>query len=368
MGASETQADAAARMAARLARARELLTQTGLDGLIVSDRHDVRYLSGFRGEDTWLLIGRQVALLCTDSRFVPLGPEVIGFELELVERLVDEVVAAAARELGPAAALGVQGDDLTYAQYRRLRRVHAGRLRDLGARVSALRVVKDVVEIAAIRRACAVVEEALEHVLSNGLVGRSEAEVAWAMCVAMRELGAEDVSFETIVAAGENGAVGHAIPGQRRIRAGELVVLDCGARVDGYCSDITRTVAAGEVGDEERSVYEVVLRAQLAGLAAVRAGKDGRRVDAAARAVIEEAGYGERFGHGTGHGVGLAVHELPRLGRRSGDRLRAGMVCTVEPGIYLPERFGVRIEDTVLVTEAGGERLTRSPKELRIVD
>jgi len=355
-------------MAARVQRARELLAALHLDALLVSDLHDVRYLSGFRGEDTWLLIGAEAALICTDARFVPLGPEVVGFTLELTERLLDDAVRALARELGPAAAVGIQGGHLTYADHRRLRRLHQGRLRDVGTRVSALRAVKDAGEIATVRHAAEIADAALEAVLSEGLIGRTEAEVAWDLRAAMHGLGAEDVAFEAIVAGGERGALAHAIPGERRIAAGELVVIDCGARVDGYCSDITRTVAAGPVGDEERRVYDVVLQAQLAGLAAVRAGVGGRTVDAAARGVIDEAGFGSSFAHGTGHGVGLAVHEHPRLGRRVGDALRAGMIATVEPGIYLPGSFGVRIEDTVLVTDDGCERLTRFPKELRVVE
>ena len=171
------------------------------------------------------------------------------------------------------------------------------------------------------------------------------------------------------MATGDHGAQGHAIPGDRRIKAGEFVVIDTGARVDGYCSDITRTFAAGRASQKLRRLYEVVLEAQLAGLAAVRPGAHGRGdVDAAARAVIERAGYGDRFGHGTGHGVGLEIHEDPGLGRIRGDRLEAGMVCTVEPGIYIEGEVGIRIEDTVLVTPQGAEALTMYPKELQVTD
>jgi Xaa-Pro aminopeptidase len=205
-------------------------------------------------------------------------------------------------------------------------------------------------------------------VVGEGLVGRTEREVAWRLREEYYDRGAEDESFPAIVAAGDHGAQGHAIPGERRIKAGELVVIDTGARVDGYCSDITRTFAAGRVSAAHRRLYDVVLEAQFAGLAAVRAGAHGRRdVDEAARAVIAAAGYAERFGHGTGHGVGLEVHEAPLLGRTLGDELAAGMVCTVEPGIYLEGDAGVRIEDTVLVTVDGCERLTLYPKALQIV-
>ena len=203
--------------------------------------------------------------------------------------------------------------------------------------------------------------------MARGLVGRAERDVAWDLQAEYHRLGADGEAFAAIVATGDHGAQAHALPGERVIRAGELVVVDTGARVDGYCSDITRTFAAGEPSEELRRVYDVVLAAQLAGLAAVRAGAHGRcDVDAAARAVVDEAGFGERFGHGTGHGVGLQVHEAPSLGRTRGDRLEAGMVCTVEPGIYIEGLAGVRIEDTVLVTPDGHERLTTSPKELQV--
>jgi Xaa-Pro aminopeptidase len=248
-----------------------------------------------------------------------------------------------------------------------VRRLHHGPLKDVKGRVRRLREVKDEGEVAAIRRACGVADAALRAVVAQGLVGRTEADVAWQIKEELHRLGAEGESFAAIVAGGPNGALAHAIPGGRRIEPGELVVIDMGARVDGYCSDITRTFATGELGEESRRIYEVVLAAQLAGLAAVRPGVLGRRVDAAARDVIVAAGYGDFFGHGTGHGVGLEVHEEPRVSRRGKERLQAGMALTVEPGIYLEGRAGVRIEDTVLVTDAGGEPLTVFPKELMFV-
>jgi Xaa-Pro aminopeptidase len=296
--------------------------------------------------------------------------EVSGYEIAPVTDadLVTTSSRAAAVMLGDAAALGFQGGVLSYSDHRTLRRVHGGRLRNVGVRLTRLRDVKDVHEIEVIRTAGRRVDAALETAVLRGIVGKTEADVAWAIRSALREAGAEDESFATIVAAGERGALAHAIPGDRVIGEDELVVIDTGARVDGYCSDITRTYATGELDDELRRVYDVVLAAQLAGLDAVRPGAHGRHdVDAAAREVIVEAGYGDAFGHGTGHGVGLEIHEWPRLGRTVGDRLEAGMVCTVEPGIYLEGRAGVRIEDTVLVTADGCERLTLTPKELRIV-
>jgi Xaa-Pro aminopeptidase len=359
-------------MNARLARCRRLLEELRVDGFIVTDPVDVRYLSGFRGDDATLVVGHAAALLCADSRFwEQVEEEVADFELSKVtsEPLLAHSVREAVRLLGEGARLGYQGAQLSHASYRRLRHLHTGGLRDVRQSVTLLRAVKDDAEIAVMRRAGAVTDEAVRLVVGRGLVGRAERDVAWDLQAEYHRLGAEGEAFGAIVAAGDHGAQAHALPGERVIRAGELVVIDTGARVDGYCSDITRTFAAGEPSAELRAIYELVLAAQLAGLSAVRAGAHGRGdVDAAARSVIDEAGYGERFGHGTGHGVGLEVHEAPSLGRTRGDRLEASMVCTVEPGIYLEGLAGVRIEDTVLVTAAGGERLTTHPKELQVVD
>ena len=312
----------------RLDRLRRRFERLRVDGVLVSDPVDVRYLSGFRGDDALLVVGHGAALLCTDSRFwAQVREEVRDFELSQVtaEPLLAHSVREALRVLGAGARLGYQGAQLSHASYRKLRRLHTGPLRDVRQTVTLLRVVKDDEEIAVLRRAAAITDEGLRRVVARGLVGRAERDVAWDLQAEYHRLGAEGEAFAAIVAAGDHGAQAHALPGERVIRAGELVVVDTGARVDGYCSDITRTYAAGEPSAELRRIYDVVLAAQLAGLAAVRAGAHGRAdVDAAARAVIEEAGYGERFGHGTGHGVGLQVHEAPSLGRTRGDPLEAG--------------------------------------------
>ena len=359
--------EATDRTSERLAAARRLLTRKSLDILIVTAVPDVRYLSGFRGEDACLLIAHAWALIATDSRFwAQVHEEVRGLELLPTEDLLRDSLTALGERFAVGATLGFQGRDVSYADYRRLRRLHRGRLSDVADHVAALRLVKDDGEVAAVRRAAAITDAALERVIATGLGGRSELDVEWQIRAELRESGAEGPSFATIVAAGERTALAHAIPGARRIVPGDMVVIDTGARVDGYCSDITRTFAVGRVSDEQRSVYEIVARAQLAGLAAVRDGVDGRAVDKAARAVIDEAGYGAQFGHGTGHGVGLEIHEGPRLSRRHGDPLASGMIVTVEPGIYLEGRFGVRIEDTVLVTATGGEPLTSFSKELLV--
>ena len=355
-------------MGERWRRVRDLLSARRLDAVLVSDPYDVRYLSGFTGDDTYLIIGHEAGLICTDSRYwAQVADEVTGLELVRTERLLEDTLAAVAAHWGKGVVLGFQGTHLSYATYRRLRRLHSGGLRTVGDAVTALRQVKDGAEVARIRRAAQLTDAALQAVVEAGLVGRSERDVAWQIERELHERGAQGLAFPSIVASGAWGALPHATPRDRPIERNELVVIDTGATFDGYRSDITRTLATGELDEELRHVYEVVLRAQQAGLAAVRGGVDGKAVDAAARTVITEAGYGEYFGHGTGHGVGLEIHELPRLGRLRGDPLAAGMVVTVEPGIYLEGRGGVRIEDTVLVTNDGCEILTAFPKELRVV-
>jgi Xaa-Pro aminopeptidase len=234
--------------------------------------------------------------------------------------------------------------------------------------VERIRAVKDAEEIRRIRTAAQLADAAFERIIRDGLIGRTEREVAVALEHDMRERGARRPSFDSIIAAGPHGALPHAQPRDMPIRSGELVVIDWGAELDGYCSDCTRTVAAGEPSDEAREIYELVLSAQLAGLKDVRAGRPGREVDAVARRVIEAAGHGDEFGHGLGHGVGLEVHEAPRLSQRSDDTLVPGNIVTVEPGVYVPGRFGVRIEDLVHVTEEGCEVLNGLSKRLLTTD
>jgi Xaa-Pro aminopeptidase len=224
--------------------------------------------------------------------------------------------------------------------------------------------VKEPEEVERIRAASVLADAAFMRLVADGLVGKTEREVAIALENDMRARGARRPSFETIIAAGPHAALPHAQPRDVKITAGQLVVIDWGAELDGYCSDCTRTVATGPVPEEATRAYELVLAAQLAGVESVAAGKPGREVDGVSRGVIDAGGHGERFGHGLGHGVGIEVHESPRLSQRSDDVLRAGNVVTVEPGVYVPGRFGVRIEDLVVVTDGGCDVLTTVPKRL----
>jgi Xaa-Pro aminopeptidase len=255
---------------------------------------------------------------------------------------------------------------MSVRQHAKLRRTLPDRVELVagGDLIEELRAVKDADEVARIRAAAGLADSALTWVLERGVVGRTEREVASALEQRMRELGAESPSFDSIVAHGPHGALPHAQPREVPIAADTLLIVDWGARLDGYCSDCTRTYATGSVGAEERDVYELVQRAQAAALGTVAAGVAARDADAVARNMIDAGGHGERFGHGLGHGVGLEVHEPPRLARTSDAVLAAGNVVSVEPGIYLPGRFGVRIEDLVVVTDDGADVLNGLGKDL----
>ena len=365
-----------ARHAERAKRLSAVVAGEDLDQLIVGDlvrpgdsgpdaMANVLWLTGFTGTSALAIVGPKERLLITDFRYTERAASEVDRSFERV--------AAGSRllpELAPRLRGRVGFDDAatSVASLRRLSDAlgEGAELIATNGLVERLRRHKDDGEQEAIGEAARLADEVYEHVLAEGLVGRSEREVAAAAEARIRELGAEP-SFPAIVAAGPNGALPHAEPSEREIGAGEMVVWDMGAKLGGYCSDCTRTFAAGEPDADAREVYELVREAQAAGLDTVRAGIGAAEADEVARSLIREAGHGERFGHGLGHGVGLEVHEAPRLGPRSEDRLVAGDVVSVEPGVYLPGRFGVRIEDLVVVTTDGHRNLSSLPKELRIV-
>ncbi len=341
-----------------------LLAERGLDRMLVTDLVNVRYLTGFGGTNGACVCGQDERIFLTDFRYSErAAAEVEGWEVVTVK---DDWLGGVAERL--AGKTGFEDDHMPVRTLQRLEeKLPAGvELEGAGGTVEKLRRVKDDGELAAIAATAELADEVWGWTLERGLAGRGERDVARAAEARMRELGAEP-SFPAIVAAGPNGALPHAEAGERQIGAGELVVFDMGAKLDGYCSDGTRTFATGEPGERAREVYEVVRGAQSAALDAVAAGIGGEELDGVARKAIEAAGHGEHFGHGLGHGVGLEVHEAPRVSPRSEDMLAAGEVVTVEPGIYLPGEFGVRIEDLVVVTEEGHRNLSGAPKELTIV-
>jgi Xaa-Pro aminopeptidase len=346
-------------------RLEQLLVEQELDRLLVTDLTNVRYLTGFTGTNGACVCGPGIRLFLTDFRYTErAAAEVEGWESITVGG--DWLKAIAERLEG---RVGFEDDQMSVRSLEKLKEKLAEGVEGVaaGGTVERLRRVKDEGELAAIEAASKLADEVWEWSVGRGLAGRSERDVARAAEARIRELGG-DPSFPAIVAAGPNGALPHAEPGEREIGRGELVVFDMGAKLDGYCSDGTRTFATGEPGEHARQVYEVVREAQAAALAAVKAGANGEAVDTVAREVIEAAGHGDRFGHGLGHGVGLEVHEGPRLSQRSDDVLEPGEVVTVEPGVYLPGDLGVRIEDLVVVTADGLRNLSGLPKELQLVE
>ena len=330
--------------------------------LLVSNLVNVRYLVDFDSSNAALVVEPDRVRLFSDFRYAELGRAVEG--VEFVETKRSLYTALAELLEGP---LGFEAENLAWGRWETL---FAGNVELVPRRglVEALRAVKDDAELDAVRSAASLTSEAYALLAEERFVGRTERDLAWRLEELFHRLGAEAPAFETIVASGPNGARPHSRPGHRKVKAGETVVVDAGARLDGYCSDCTRTFATGPLPERLKDAYVICLEAQLAGLDAVRAGTTGVDVDAAARRVIEDAGLGEAFGHGLGHGVGLDVHEAPRLSRESTDTLVPGNVVTVEPGIYLEGLGGIRIEDLVLVGEGGPEVTTGFTKDLLSVD
>ncbi len=392
---------------ARVARLARALEEREVGALLVNTPVNIRYLSGFTGSNALVLVAADGATVAgraggpgerergdahelgdggaarhrflTDFRYATQSAEQLGdlFEREIVSGELLDAAARGLREAAPGGArLGFDDATLTVAEHARLREQLGAswQLVPCGGMVERLRAVKDAGEIARIRAAAELADEALTRVLAQGLAGRSEREVATELELQMRRLGAEGPSFPSIVAAGAHAALPHAEPREQAIPADVLVTIDWGALHDGYCSDCTRTYATGEhVSEHARAIYELVRDAQAQALAAVRPGPSGRELDAVARTVIERAGEGERFGHGLGHGVGMEIHEGPRLSRTAGDEpLLAGNIVTIEPGVYLPGDCGVRIEDLVVVggaegADGGHQVLSGLPKELTVV-
>jgi Xaa-Pro aminopeptidase len=341
------------------------LAERELDRMLVTDLTNVRYLTGFTGTNGAVVCGPDVRLFLTDFRYTERAAAEVH-EWETITISGDWLRGIADRLSG---RVGFEDDHVSVRSLAKLEEKLPEGVEAVaaGGAVEALRRVKDAEELAAIAEASKLADAALAATVEDGFVGRTERAVADAFEARVRAGGGE-LSFETIVAAGPNGAQPHAEPGTREIGAGELIVFDMGAKLDGYCSDGTRTYATGDPGEEGRRVYETVLAAQQAALEAIRPGETGEDVDAAARKVIDGAGHGEHFGHGLGHGVGLDIHEGPRLSLRSDDVLATSEVVTVEPGIYLAGDLGVRIEDLVVVTDDGLRNLSSLPKDLTWVD
>lgn len=344
-----------------LERLRAFLEQEKVDGIFIKGDSSIRYFTGFTGGESLLYVDARRAVIITDSRYT-LQVRQQAPECELVEHLHGFWPEAA--KLPQSDNLALDGDYFSYTEQCALAAVlpHAAWK---NVNLVGLRAVKTPEEMQLIRRAVAISDEAFLQLLPHIRAGRKESELAAELEYNMRKLGSTKPSFETICASGKRSALPHGVASDKEVEEGDFITFDFGATYGGYCSDITRTVVVGKAAPWQKEIYDIVLQANLLGEKTLKAGLTGIQVDGAVRDFIGSKGYGPNFGHGLGHGVGLDIHEKPVLNRANGQPLPAGAVVTIEPGIYLPDKGGVRIEDTVLVTETGCERLTSVPKELK---
>jgi Xaa-Pro aminopeptidase len=355
----------------RLDRLRARFGELDVDAFLVTRLPNVRYLTGFTGSAGMLLVLSDGATFVTDGRYgeqsrTQLREAGVDATIEIRITMADQRAVLAAAAVG-AKRIGLEDNGVTWGQQREFAASFGSvELVPTGAVVDELRRVKDDGEIDRIAAACAIADDAFASLLPRFAEGPTEREFALELEFAMRERGASHMSFDPIIAAGPNGAMPHSRPSDRPIGHNELIVCDFGCVVDGYCSDMTRTVSVGDPGPDARRLYDLVLASQQAGRDAVAFGVACGEVDRVCRDVISDAGYGEAFSHGTGHGVGLEIHEAPRVAATAAGTLLVGDVVTVEPGVYLPGVGGVRIEDTVVVTATGSRPLTHTSKDLML--
>jgi Xaa-Pro aminopeptidase len=347
----------------RLASLRKLMATHSLDAVVVTKPENRRYFSGFTGSSGLLLIGEQMQTLFTDFRYIEQATKQSP-EYQIVRHGTSmfDILADTVKKL-EAVRIGFESDFITWDTYHKLATcLSMVELRPVN--LDALRVIKDQAELSLLHQAVEIADVAFNHVVTIIRPGITELEIALELEYKMRKLGSEKPAFDTIVASGYRGALPHGQASAKIIEVGDFITMDFGAVYQGYHSDMTRTVVAGKATSKQHEIYNIVQAAQLAGIKAVAAGKTGKEIDQVARKIIADAGYGEYFGHALGHGVGLAIHEEPRLSTTNDSELASGMVVSVEPGIYLPEWGGVRIEDLVVVSAAGCTVLTTSNKNL----
>ncbi len=350
-------------MNGRVEKLRKYLNDNGLDSAIVYKEENRRYLSGFTGSSGYVVITKDRKLFITDFRYVQqASKQCIGFEI--VQHTDNRTLFDILNSIN-ISSLGFEEEFVTYAQYKELNdKLHNVKLIELNGIINDLRMIKSDDEIESIRKAAEIGDKTFEYICTILKPGITEKEISLEIEHFMKKSGASGTSFESIVASGKRSSLPHGVASDKVIEQGDFVTLDFGCIYSGYCSDMTRTVVIGKATDKQKEIYDIVLRAQEEALEHIKAGKSGVEVDKIARNIIEENGYGDYFGHGLGHGVGLEIHESPRLSPTSKHTLEANMVVTDEPGIYLPDFGGVRIEDLVVVTTDGCEVLSKSSKRL----
>jgi Xaa-Pro aminopeptidase len=353
----------------RLDKLRAALQEQNLQALLITNATNRQYMSAFTGSSGYVLVTESNAYLLTDFRYMTQAPQqAVGFEVVEHAPKAMETVKELLVKLGIAKA-GFEQDDVTYGNFRSMTEALKGiELVATSGLVEKLRMIKNASELAIMQEAADLADRTFDHILPFIRTGTREMDVALEIEIFMRRNGATSTSFETIVASGERSALPHGKAGERKIQTNEFVKLDYGAYYKSYCSDITRTVVVGKPTDKHTEIYGIVLEAQLEALDKIRPGMTGKEADAIARNVIVQHGYGEFFGHGTGHGLGMEIHEAPRLSVQGDTVLTPGMTVTVEPGIYLPGFGGVRIEDDIVITDTGIHILTHSSKELIVLD
>ncbi|WP_226035046.1 M24 family metallopeptidase [Aquibacillus saliphilus] len=348
----------------KLTKLRKSMNDQQLDGLLITSSINRRYVSGFDGTAGLILLSQEAAMLITDFRYIEQATEQAkGFQIIEHKQPISLEVSEQVKQLN-LKRVGFEKDDLTYGIYEQYKDDIAAELVPTRGLVEKLRLVKTEDEIKIMKKAAEIADKAFEHILTFIKPGVKEIDVSNELEFYMRKLGATSSSFDIIVASGYRSALPHGVASDKKIKTGELVTLDFGALYNGYCSDITRTVAVGEISEELNTIYHTVLEAQLKGMKGIKAGITAKEADALTRDHIKEKGFGDYFGHSTGHGLGLEVHEGPGLSFRSNQVLEEGMVVTVEPGIYIQGVGGCRIEDDTIVTKEGNERLNFATKEL----
>ncbi|MED2975694.1 Xaa-Pro peptidase family protein [Bacillus swezeyi] len=352
----------------KLNKLRELFRGLGIEGLLVTSSINLRYITGFTGSSGLAVISEDKAVFITDFRYMEQAKkQASGFEIVQHSGGIVQKTADVIKEMG-LNKIGFEQEKMTYGTYASYKdRLGAAELVPVSQSVEKLRLIKSSEEIKILKEAAKIADDAFSHILTFIKPGIAEIAIANELEFYMRSQGADHSSFDMIVASGLRSSLPHGVASDKAVEKGDLVTLDFGAYYKGYCSDITRTIAVGEPSDELKSIYQTVFEAQAIGMRNIKPGITGKQADAYTRDYISSKGYGDYFGHSTGHGLGMEVHESPALSARSDQPLEKGMVVTVEPGIYIPGTGGVRIEDDIVLTDGGNESLTHSAKDLIIL-